>query len=124
MNLEKKTGISIMKINSQLDEGPVCKSYEIDIDEKDSSDDLSEKLKPDLILMDVQMPLMGGEEAAKKIRSRNSTSSIPIIIISANAFTFQQQKALSFGVDKYLTKPVDFKTLNLVIQETLKLNEQ
>ena len=44
MNLEKKTGISIMKINSQLDEGPVYKSYEIDIDEKDSSDDLSEKL--------------------------------------------------------------------------------
>ncbi len=44
MNLEKKTGISIMKINSQLDEGPVCKSYEIAIDEKDSSDDLSEKL--------------------------------------------------------------------------------
>ena len=44
MNLEKKTGISIMKINSQLDEGPVCKSYEIDINEKDSSDDLSEKL--------------------------------------------------------------------------------
>ena len=44
INLEKKTGISIMKINSQLDEGPVCKSYEIDIDEKDSSDDLSEKL--------------------------------------------------------------------------------
>ena len=44
MNLEKKTGISIMKINSQLDEGPVCKSYEIDIDEKDNSDDLSEKL--------------------------------------------------------------------------------
>ena len=44
MNLEKKTGISIMKINSQLDEGPVCKSYEINIDEKDSSDDLSEKL--------------------------------------------------------------------------------
>ena len=44
MNLEKKTGISIMIINSQLDEGPVCKSYEIDINEKDSSDDLSEKL--------------------------------------------------------------------------------
>ena len=44
MNLEKKTGISIMKINSQLDEGPVCKSYEIDINEKDSTDDLSEKL--------------------------------------------------------------------------------
>ena len=44
MNLEKKTGISVMKINSQLDEGPVCKSYEIDINEKDSSDDLSEKL--------------------------------------------------------------------------------
>ena len=44
MNLEKKTGIIIMKINSQLDEGPVCKSYEIDINEKDSSDDLSEKL--------------------------------------------------------------------------------
>ena len=44
MNLEKKTGVSIMKINSQLDEGPVCKSYEIDINEKDSSDDLSEKL--------------------------------------------------------------------------------
>ena len=44
MNLEKKTGISIMKINSKLDEGPVCNSYEIAIDEKDSSDDLSEKL--------------------------------------------------------------------------------
>ena len=44
MNLEKKTGISIMKINSQLDEGPVCNSYDIDINEKDSSEDLSEKL--------------------------------------------------------------------------------
>ena len=44
MNLEKQTGISIMKINSKLDEGQVCNAYKIDIDQKDNLDELSDKL--------------------------------------------------------------------------------
>jgi len=44
MNLEQETGISIMKINSKLDEGPICNSYKINIDKKDNTESLSEKL--------------------------------------------------------------------------------
>ncbi len=44
MNLEKQTGITIMKINSKLDEGPICNSYKIDIDKNDNLEELSEKL--------------------------------------------------------------------------------
>jgi CheY-like chemotaxis protein len=63
--------------------------------------------KYDLILMDIQMPVMNGLEAAEKIRVLESStgSHIPIIAITANAMIGDQEKCLSAGMDDYITKP-------------------
>ena len=75
-----------------------------------------------LILMDIQMPVMNGYDAAKKIRRMDDPqkADIPIIAMTANAFDEDRQKALSVGMDAHLAKPVDverlFGTLRKVIR--------
>jgi len=62
----------------------------------------------DLIFMDVQMPVMDGFQATRQIRSLGAeSSSIPIVAVTANAFQSEREKCFSFGMDDYLTKPVD-----------------
>ena len=68
-------------------------------------------LKPDLILMDIQMPGISGIEATKRIRKIQEFQKIPIIGLSAEAFTDQQQDALDAGMNDYLLKPVNFEQL-------------
>ncbi len=68
-------------------------------------------LKPDLILMDTHMPKMDGLSAIKEIRRHPEGGGIPIITVSAEAFTNQQKKAYDTGVSDYITKPVDFQKL-------------
>ena len=67
----------------------------------------------DLILMDVQMPVMDGNEAARRIRalSRPDASTVPIIAMTANAFSEDVEKALASGMDDVATKPLDIKLL-------------
>ncbi len=62
---------------------------------------------PDLILMDMSLPIMDGWEATKKIKSTNSNDQIPIIGLSAHAMAGDRERALGAGCDDYLTKPVD-----------------
>lgn len=84
--------------------------------EKFASSDINEYT---MILMDIQMPIMDGLESARSIRSleRQDASSIPIIGLSANAFTDDIIKAKESGMNGYLSKPVDMvKLLNLVRQ--------
>jgi len=62
----------------------------------------------DLIFMDVQMPVMDGFQATREIRNLGEhSSSVPIVAVTANAFQSEKEKCLSFGMDDYLTKPVD-----------------
>jgi signal transduction histidine kinase/CheY-like chemotaxis protein/ligand-binding sensor domain-containing protein len=62
----------------------------------------------DLIFMDVQMPVMDGFQATQQIRGLgNGASSTPIVAVTANAFQSEREKCFSFGMDDYLTKPVD-----------------
>ncbi len=77
-------------------------------------------LKPDLILMDIHMPGMDGMEATRCIRLLREGKEIPIVALSADAFTGQQKTALQAGVSEYLTKPLDFKKLMPILSKYLK----
>ena len=67
---------------------------------------------PDLILMDMGLPVMNGWQATHRIKSTSSTRTIPIIALTAFALSSDREKCLQVGCDDYETKPVDFVRLN------------
>jgi two-component system cell cycle response regulator DivK len=67
--------------------------------------------KPDIIIMDLSLPVMDGWEATRRIKASSATQSIPVIALTAHAMAGDEQKALEAGCDDYDTKPVDFKHL-------------
>ena len=75
----------------------------------------------DLVLMDVQMPLMNGFDAAGAIRSKERVRGghIPIIAMTGHAFKEDEDKCLAAGMDSYIAKPIDYKKSLLVIEELL-----
>ncbi len=73
----------------------------------------------DLILMDIQMPVMDGLEATKAIRKGEEGRRVPILAMTANAFAEDRRVAMDSGMDDYITKPVDMPTLLLKLQEYL-----
>ena len=78
----------------------------------------------DVILMDIMMPVMNGYEAAKTIRSlnREDAKTIPIIAMTANAFTEDRIRAKEAGMDEHVAKPVDVELLIKVIHKLVKYN--
>ena len=80
----------------------------------------------DVILMDIMMPVMNGYEATKMIRSldREDAKEIPIIAMTANAFTEDRIRAKEAGMDEHIAKPVDGKLLVKVINELVKHNQR
>lgn len=76
----------------------------------------------DLIFMDIQMPVMNGYEAAKAIRAaaRNDAARIPIIAITANAFSEDVKMALAAGMNAHIAKPFELKLLKKTIRQWLK----
>jgi CheY-like chemotaxis protein len=69
--------------------------------------ELAAAAQPDLILMDMSLPVIDGWTASKEIKANPSLASIPIIGLSAHAMQTDKQKALENGCDAYLTKPID-----------------
>ena len=91
--------------------------------------DIFRKSRPgefDAILMDIMMPVMNGYEAAKMIRSldREDAKVIPIIAMTANAFTEDKMRAKEAGMDEHIAKPVDGKLLVKVINELVKCDQR
>ncbi len=66
---------------------------------------------PDLILMDLSLPVIDGWEATRQIKSNPDTQTIPVIALTAHAMAGDEQKALAAGCDDYDTKPVNFSRL-------------
>jgi CheY-like chemotaxis protein len=67
--------------------------------------------KPDLIVMDLDLPVLDGWEASRRLKSNPATRDIPIIALTAHAMTGSHDKALAAGCDDFDTKPVDFDRL-------------
>jgi two-component system, cell cycle response regulator DivK len=75
--------------------------------------------EPQLILMDIAMPVLDGIEATRLIRQQEKLKDVPIVILSAFDTDAFRQKAIEAGVNGYFTKPVDFARLRQMIQKLL-----
>lgn len=76
--------------------------------------------KPDLILMDIQLPVMDGYEATRRIKANPELRLTPIIVVTSYALSGDEEKARAAGCDAYVTKPYSTRELRAKIIEFLK----
>jgi CheY-like chemotaxis protein len=81
--------------------------------------DMAASENPDIILMDLSLPVMDGWEATRQIKANSSINGIPVIALTAHAMQGDEEKALEAGCDDYDTKPVNFKRLLEKMQKLL-----
>jgi CheY-like chemotaxis protein len=81
--------------------------------------DVARRALPNLILMDMSLPVMDGWEATKHLKSAPETAAIPIVALTAHAMNGDRERALEAGCDDYDTKPVEFSRLVLKIEALL-----
>jgi len=82
--------------------------------------DLARQHRPDLILLDVHLPDLPGEEVLRRLRADPLTWAIPVVIISADPTSGQTERLLAIGAYDYLTKPIDIKQLLRTLDESLR----
>jgi len=80
---------------------------------------MAESHGPDLILLDMSLPVIDGWEAARRLKASEATKDVPVIALTAHAMSGDREKALAAGCDDYDTKPVDFAQLLVKIQAML-----
>jgi len=76
---------------------------------------------PDIILMDLDLPVMDGWQALKELRQQDHTGNIPVIALTAHAMVGDRERVLSAGFNGYETKPVEFGILKEKIEQMLAL---
>lgn len=81
--------------------------------------ELAREHRPSLVLLDLQLPDMPGDEVLRRLREDPRTSQIPVVVISADASPGQVQRMLSAGARTYLTKPIDVRELLRILDETV-----
>jgi CheY-like chemotaxis protein len=77
------------------------------------------ELRPDLVLMDIQMPGIDGIEAIRRIRASPSLQAMPVIALTALAMTGDRERCLEAGADEYVSKPVSMRALAEIIARHL-----
>ena len=98
----------------------VRRGFEVLIAENGQSGvDLTVSERPDLVLMDMSLPVMDGWEATRRLKADPNTSGIPIIALSAHAMASDREMALEAGCDDYDSKPVDLTRLVRKIEQLL-----
>ena len=75
--------------------------------------------RPDIILMDLEMPVVDGWEATRRLKGNPKTREIPIVALSAHALAGEREKALAAGCDEFDTKPIDFDRLVATLRRAL-----
>ena len=86
--------------------------------------DIATRERPDLILMDLNLPKMTGFEVTKKLRENPAFSHTPIIAITAYAMSGDRERVIESGCDAYLTKPIDTRELPEVIAQMLQQRQK
>ena len=76
--------------------------------------------KPEIILLDMSLPVLDGWEAARRLKADEKTREIPVIALTAHAMAGDRQRCLDAGADDYDTKPIDFKGLLEKIDALIK----
>lgn len=81
--------------------------------------DLAREHRPDLVMLDVHLPDIGGEEVLRRLRADPATSHIPVVVLSADATEWQRGALLAAGADAYLTKPITVSRLLEIVDGAL-----
>jgi CheY-like chemotaxis protein len=81
----------------------------------------AESWRPDIILMDLRMPVMSGDQAIQVLRSQPSTAKIPIFVLSAFTDAKTRDLCKQAGADKFITKPPDLRQIDADIKEQLSM---
>ncbi len=81
---------------------------------------MAQSEQPDLILMDMSLPVLDGWQATRQIKATPETQGIPVIALTAHALAGDRDRSLEAGCDEYETKPVDFPRLLAKIEALLK----
>jgi CheY-like chemotaxis protein len=82
--------------------------------------ELAGSAKPDLILMDMSLPVLDGWEATKRVKANPDTARIPVIALTAHAMAHDKEKAMAAGCDDFDTKPIDLPRLLEKINSLLR----
>jgi two-component system, cell cycle response regulator DivK len=79
--------------------------------------------RPDIILMDLEMPVLGGWEATRRSKGNPQTRDIPVIALSAHALAGERERALAAGCDEFDTKPIEFERLVAILRRILAVRK-
>jgi len=82
--------------------------------------DVIEKVKPDLVLLDVVLPGLSGSEICKSIKETAQTRDIPVVAITASVSADTRKRMKEVGADEFLLKPIDVSDLNRVIKQFIQ----
>ena len=86
--------------------------------------DMATRERPDLILMDMQLPKMNGIEVTRKLRQVPAFSRVPIIALTASAMKGDREKFIAAGCNAYLSKPINTRKLPEIVAEILKQRQK
>jgi two-component system cell cycle response regulator DivK len=79
--------------------------------------------KPDIVLLDIQMPVLDGYQVLQRVRSNPECRNLPVIALTAFAMQKDRDKALASGFDAFITKPIDAAALRIQVQRMLQAGQ-